>query len=184
MAPRIIVRNRPSLSCATCRRRKVKCEKQRPACASCVRLGDQCVYESETEHQEKAAIKKRKMLDNVFLPSEREPDAPVDERAVPPFVGIDFQWDGPNPDFDFDFNFDTNFDFSQLDPSFLLNDFERSPVCSLLKTLPNRRHTPLLPGSSFDGYISTQDDGSELFIERTFWVLVSRDASILLCLVS
>ncbi|KAF2191657.1 hypothetical protein K469DRAFT_695814 [Zopfia rhizophila CBS 207.26] len=43
---RIIVRNRPSLSCYGCRRRKIKCEKQRPACANCVRWGSECKYDN------------------------------------------------------------------------------------------------------------------------------------------
>lgn len=41
---RQITRNRASYSCATCRRRKVKCDKVHPICGGCDRAGEQCVY--------------------------------------------------------------------------------------------------------------------------------------------
>ncbi|KAF2444307.1 hypothetical protein P171DRAFT_521659 [Karstenula rhodostoma CBS 690.94] len=207
MALRKIVRNRPSLSCLACRRRKIKCEKQRPACANCVRLGDECVYESEAEQREKAAAKKRKthqhqhQLDDPFdaldahdahdsLPPHESDrgdhgdngspvtDAELDAAAVgwtPPSFGLGFQWDAPTLDFDFDF--DAHFNYGLLTPSLSLSSFPLDPACPL-DTLPNRRDTSPLPGSPFEGYISTQDDGSKLFIERTFWALVSRDQDV------
>jgi hypothetical protein len=216
MALRRIVRNRPSLSCWACRRRKIKCEKQRPACVNCVRLGDECVYESEAEHREKAAAKKRKVLEEqeerqqhqpqhqALDPPDahdahdaRAPHGPHDahygdhgppatdaelEAAVgwttPPSSGPGLQWDAPTLDFDLDF--DVHFDFGLMTPGFSLKSFQLEPACGL-DALPNRRDTPPRPGSPFEGYISTQDDGSKLFIERTFWALVSRDASAPLC---
>ena len=39
-----ITRNRASLSCQTCRRRKVKCDKIHPICSSCHRAGEDCIY--------------------------------------------------------------------------------------------------------------------------------------------
>lgn len=206
MALRKIVRNRPSLSCLGCRRRKIKCEKQRPACANCVRLGDECVYESEADQREKAAAKKRKThqhqhqhhLDDHFDALDaHDPVQPLNSGCgdngspttdpeleaaavgwTPPSSGLGFQWDTPTLDFDFDF--DAHFDFGLLTPSLSLNSFQLDPACPL-DALPNRRDTSPLPGSPFEGYISTQDDGSKLFIERTFWALVSRDASIPPC---
>ncbi|KAK5069513.1 hypothetical protein LTR64_008194 [Lithohypha guttulata] len=41
---RQITRNRISLSCQTCRRRKVKCSKSRPVCESCEKTGEACVW--------------------------------------------------------------------------------------------------------------------------------------------
>ena len=40
-------RARPSLSCALCRRRKVRCTKEQPACDSCVRTNEVCEYDSQ-----------------------------------------------------------------------------------------------------------------------------------------
>ncbi len=42
---RATTRPRPSLSCATCRRRKVRCTKEQPACNSCVRTNEVCKYD-------------------------------------------------------------------------------------------------------------------------------------------
>ncbi|OBT81280.1 hypothetical protein VE02_10150 [Pseudogymnoascus sp. 03VT05] len=42
---RVITRSRPSLNCLPCKRRKIKCGKQRPACFHCKRLNESCVYE-------------------------------------------------------------------------------------------------------------------------------------------
>ena len=41
-------RNRTSISCLTCKRRKVKCDRQRPICGSCVKYGyNSCIYDSD-----------------------------------------------------------------------------------------------------------------------------------------
>lgn len=42
-------RNRPTVVCSNCKRRKSKCDKQKPACSNCVRLGDEatCTYLNE-----------------------------------------------------------------------------------------------------------------------------------------
>ena len=46
-ASRTTTRPRPSLNCKTCRRRKVRCTKERPACQSCVRTKDVCEYDND-----------------------------------------------------------------------------------------------------------------------------------------
>lgn len=43
-----IMRPRQSLSCVVCRRRKVRCGKEQPACGNCVRINENCEYESNT----------------------------------------------------------------------------------------------------------------------------------------
>ena len=42
-----IARPRQSLSCLVCRRRKVRCGREQPACSNCVRFREACEYESE-----------------------------------------------------------------------------------------------------------------------------------------
>ncbi|CAI7581018.1 unnamed protein product [Penicillium discolor] len=49
---RTISRTRPSFTCLPCKRRKIKCEKQRPACRDCRRLNDVCVYPPVTTSDE------------------------------------------------------------------------------------------------------------------------------------
>ncbi|KAK5095879.1 hypothetical protein LTR70_003198 [Exophiala xenobiotica] len=39
-----ITRNRTSYSCQMCRRRKIKCDKTRPVCGACQKVGEECVY--------------------------------------------------------------------------------------------------------------------------------------------
>jgi hypothetical protein len=223
MALRKIVRNRPSLSCSACRRRKIKCQKQRPACDNCARSGDECVYESEDEHREKAAAKKRRLtLDqgpddglasdhsrsqshsshqSHSHPSRSGSSSPgrAAERGGPVAWSLPLPlsqqwpprpddlgpWDASGGDLDFD-----NFDFGMLTPSLSLSSFQPSETpCYFAASAPlttptasqSRRDTPptSVPSSPpFEGYVSTQDDGSKLFVEGTFWALVSHDASI------
>ena len=42
-----IMRPRQSLSCIVCRRRKIRCGKEQPACANCVRFNETCKYETD-----------------------------------------------------------------------------------------------------------------------------------------
>lgn len=43
---RQIKKPRPSLSCIVCRRRKVRCGREQPACANCVRMEEKCMYKT------------------------------------------------------------------------------------------------------------------------------------------
>lgn len=80
-----ITRNRISLSCQTCRRRKVKCSKSHPVCDSCRKAGEECVWgepngESHDQANEQQADnhnenRKRKALESVDSDREdRRPD--------------------------------------------------------------------------------------------------------------
>ena len=44
-----ISRPRPSLSCLGCRRRKVRCGREQPACGNCVRIKENCEYEIDIQ---------------------------------------------------------------------------------------------------------------------------------------
>ncbi|KAJ5769079.1 hypothetical protein N7520_003638 [Penicillium odoratum] len=44
--PRQIKKPRLSLSCIVCRRRKVRCDREQPECANCVRMKEKCVYQA------------------------------------------------------------------------------------------------------------------------------------------
>lgn len=43
---RHVSRPRPSLNCLTCRRRKVRCGREQPVCANCIRLNEPCRFET------------------------------------------------------------------------------------------------------------------------------------------
>lgn len=45
---RQIHRNRASYSCHSCRRRKVKCDRQHPTCGNCSKMAETCVYSDNT----------------------------------------------------------------------------------------------------------------------------------------
>jgi hypothetical protein len=45
---RQIHRNRASYSCHSCRRRKVKCDRQHPTCGNCSKMAEACVYSDNT----------------------------------------------------------------------------------------------------------------------------------------
>lgn len=46
LEPRQIKRPRLSLSCIVCRRRKVRCGREHPECANCVRMKKNCIYKA------------------------------------------------------------------------------------------------------------------------------------------
>ena len=43
---RTITRARPSLSCYACRRRKIRCSKQHPTCETCLKVSEECIYDT------------------------------------------------------------------------------------------------------------------------------------------
>lgn len=51
---RPIMRPRLSLSCVVCRRRKVRCGREQPACGNCVRLNETCEYEADALDQSRS----------------------------------------------------------------------------------------------------------------------------------
>ncbi|KAL9598935.1 MAG: hypothetical protein Q9179_003736 [Wetmoreana sp. 5 TL-2023] len=76
--PRNTARPRLSLNCFTCRRRKVRCTKERPACNSCLRTKDDCVYDENAWETARTQAKNKK---NAWKPisknrhDDREPTA-------------------------------------------------------------------------------------------------------------
>lgn len=57
-------RPRLCLSCATCRRRKVRCTKEQPACNSCVRTNEECRYDKHAWKKANAQAKQNKATNN------------------------------------------------------------------------------------------------------------------------
>lgn len=56
---RHIQRPRPSLSCLTCRRRKVRCGREKSICYNCVRMNETCLYENDIPQLNSPQAKKR-----------------------------------------------------------------------------------------------------------------------------
>ena len=50
-------RSHPSLSCVICRRRKVRCGREQPACNNCVRIQEICEYEADVRDRSTAQAK-------------------------------------------------------------------------------------------------------------------------------
>jgi hypothetical protein len=48
---RQVKRPRVSLSCIVCRRRKVRCGREHPQCANCVRMKEKCLYNLTTHNE-------------------------------------------------------------------------------------------------------------------------------------
>lgn len=64
-----IMRPRQSLSCIVCRRRKVRCGKEQPACGNCVRFNETCEYEINTPCSASRLAKRK----HTSAPSRGEP---------------------------------------------------------------------------------------------------------------
>lgn len=54
---RPITRPRISLSCVVCRRRKVRCGREQPACSNCVRINEACEYEADVRDRSRSQAK-------------------------------------------------------------------------------------------------------------------------------
>lgn len=61
---RQIHRNRASYSCHSCRRRKVKCDRQHPTCGNCQKMAEGCVYADNTGKGVKNKKKDRQTSNN------------------------------------------------------------------------------------------------------------------------
>lgn len=76
--PSIRRRNRPSLVCSACKRKKIRCDKGRPACIQCVKSdqADFCVYDSKWIPNNQKTTDSQSYVSTVLFsdqPSERTP---------------------------------------------------------------------------------------------------------------
>jgi hypothetical protein len=98
--------------------------------------------------------------------------------SISAFAGLDAhaEWDDQGWNFDF-----VDFDIGLLTPSLSLGTHQPDDPCTLPHSAPftthSQRGTSIPTGPPFEGYVGTREDGSKLFVEGTFWALVSRDAS-------
>ncbi|KAJ4211277.1 hypothetical protein NW759_012755 [Fusarium solani] len=88
-----------TLSCFQCRARKVKCDRLRPACSRCVRLGDECVFPNS---RQKRPTKKKNShatletrlarLEDIFKQSGRADALLDDPVSLGEEAGLDLDW--------------------------------------------------------------------------------------------
>lgn len=55
-----VPRPRPSLSCVTCRQRKVRCTREQPACNNCMRINGVCEYDSNPPTKSNAQAQEKR----------------------------------------------------------------------------------------------------------------------------
>ncbi|OQE40828.1 hypothetical protein PENCOP_c005G02910 [Penicillium coprophilum] len=72
--PRHIKKPRLSLSCIVCRRRKVRCGREQPECANCVRMKDNCVYRAMVRDESTGRV--RPLSPKEVRGSDARPDLP------------------------------------------------------------------------------------------------------------
>lgn len=80
-------RRRVGLACRSCRRRKSRCDGQRPICTTCLDLGHVCIYEPPSATPETPATGKRRPESAVQtqrkqLRTTRNEDSPTDEEDI------------------------------------------------------------------------------------------------------
>lgn len=63
---RQITRPRPSLSCAICRRRKVRCGREQPTCNNCVKMNEACEYETDMSDRSAFQAKRNQPTTTAF----------------------------------------------------------------------------------------------------------------------
>ncbi|KAM0229407.1 hypothetical protein ACHAP5_011668 [Fusarium lateritium] len=78
-------RKRAVQACRTCRKRRVKCDNERPSCAVCVKLGVQCIYQeggkSSFDAASLAILQRLEDLESLFRLA--HPDVPGQGEAAP-----------------------------------------------------------------------------------------------------
>ena len=88
-------------ACVTCRRRKIKCDGNKPACSLCLRLGEQCIYRdvagvAELQRQLQRAVQRIRELEDQ-LGSDR-PQRRFSVHGALPDGGADALNEGPSGD--------------------------------------------------------------------------------------
>ncbi|KAJ5359813.1 Transcription factor [Penicillium concentricum] len=81
--PRHIKKPRLSLSCIVCRRRKVRCGREQPQCANCVRMKENCVYRAMVRDESTGRVR---------------PVSPQDRDARDSDARLDLPWPHWGPD--------------------------------------------------------------------------------------
>lgn len=76
--PRQIKKPRLSLSCIVCRRRKVRCGREQPECANCVRMKENCVYRAMVRDESTGRVRPVSLQDKDSRDStsDARPDLP------------------------------------------------------------------------------------------------------------
>ncbi|KAH7148189.1 hypothetical protein EDB81DRAFT_719784 [Dactylonectria macrodidyma] len=86
-----------TLSCYQCRSRKVRCDRLKPSCSRCVRLGDECVFPNS---RQKRMIRKKNLAGTLETRlGGRQPDALFDDSVSPGEEGrLDLDWNQHSTD--------------------------------------------------------------------------------------
>ncbi|KAH6961966.1 hypothetical protein BKA56DRAFT_598147 [Ilyonectria sp. MPI-CAGE-AT-0026] len=99
-------RKRAAQACHTCRRRRTKCDNERPACTSCMKLGIECVYQesdkSSFDSASLAILQRLDTLEHLFRVAHPEalhprdiPHAPSPEATSPEATSQTVSFDAP-----------------------------------------------------------------------------------------
>ena len=75
-----LTRPRQSLTCVVCRRRKVRCGREQPACSNCVRIREACEYESDS--LDGASRQDKRKTTSVSLRGEAAPNLSVTQEPL------------------------------------------------------------------------------------------------------
>ncbi len=86
-----IARPRQALSCLVCRRRKVRCGREQPACSNCVRFHEACEYESDPPDSANRQAKRKNTTSSSRGETVSESLSPIGTDV--PFSG----WSGHQP---------------------------------------------------------------------------------------
>lgn len=70
MSSHAVKRPRLALSCVVCRRRKVKCGKEKPQCHNCERLGEICAYDTSIRDTETGRVLRAAETEETDTPSQ------------------------------------------------------------------------------------------------------------------
>ncbi|KAJ5951547.1 Transcription factor [Penicillium vulpinum] len=74
--PRQIKKPRLSLSCIVCRRRKVRCGREQPECANCVRMKEHCVYRAMVRDESTGRVRPISPQNKDSRDADARPDLP------------------------------------------------------------------------------------------------------------
>ena len=178
-----IPRPRPALNCRSCKQRKVRCSKERPACTNCVRVKAACEYENTVSDRVGNTVlsaKRTVAFEEESTPSSKreklsllaKPHGPQSIDLVPRARDLDnLNGTGhlqPKPD--------PSSQILNLNSSSLVGkqqsedgNVSGNVAHDAIRTVPSnsRESTPIT-----HGYLSKQLGGQFSYVENSFWALI------------
>lgn len=187
--PRQIKKPRLSLSCIVCRRRKVRCGREQPECANCVRMKENCVYRAMVRDESTGRVRPVPPQDRDPIDStDAHPDLPWPDWRVGPNAPYPEIHSRPpsRPSLHRQEPYPTVPTVASWEEAIQLPRYRDTSVPQIggssttgePSTMPSTDYFPSLNDPLCRDYLSIRRGGRVRYIGRTFWGFVAGKVSL------